>query len=872
MPPAARVQIVDHVIHATRADRPRWQRYGLALGLTAAAVGVGLLLHPALGMIVPFIFLPAVVLASWFGGLGPGLLTTALTAGAAAILFDHNGGGLTLDWPHDVGRGATFLLTAGVISVLSEVLHEARRQQEQGLRRVERMAELQVQLDDVAIALAEALRVRQVAEIAVVQGCALLGAYAGTLAVLDESSGRLRTIYSVGYPPEVPEERVIELHSDEPLAEAVRCLTPVVVESRRASDERYPHLAPVRELTGTEAVTALPLVVQGRVLGGFGFSFREPRQFKRTDLPLLQALAYQSALALESARRYEREQEARRRAEASGERHRFVAGANACLAGSMEYKANLREVARLAVPAFAEGCLVHLRNPDGGLGLLAAFHADEHRVAALAELGARQGDGNVKGLWRAFHTGEPELLADAEPQWLARAQGPGERALVEELDLHSSLSVPVRARERSLGAFTFLTSRRGHPLADEDLALALDLAGRAAAAIDNALLFEEAQRLNRVKDEFLALLSHELRTPLGSILVWLELLRAEAIEEGAGRAVDMVHRSARQLAELIDQLLDVSRIVAGKLSVEKQTTHLLAVVEGVVEAAGPVAQAKGVRLLASLERTLEPLWADPNRLRQALSNLVLNAIKFTPQDGEVEVSLQRVGGLARIEVRDTGAGIARDLLPFIFERFRQGDTHSTRSHGGLGLGLTIAQYIADQHEGRISADSEGAGRGAVFTFDLPLRPPPTRGIAAPTVRADAAEPRSLCALRVLLVDDHDDTLRGLTLGLSASGAEVTPVSSASDALAALPQVRPHVLVSDLAMPDKDGYALISEIRRLTPEAGGQVPAVAVSAYASYDDRLRALRAGYHEHVAKPVEIAHLVATIARLASDAGVAR
>ncbi len=869
MPPAARAQIVDHVIHATRADRPRWQRYGLALGLTAVAAGLGLLVHPALSMIVPFIFLPAVVLASWFGGLGPGLLTTVLTAAAAVTLFDHTGGGLTLDWPNDLGRGATFLLTAGVISVLSEVLHEARRQQEQGLRRVERMAELQVQLDDVAIALAEALRVRQVAEIAVVQGCALLGAYAGTLAVLDEVSGRLRTIYSVGYPPEVPEERVIELHSDEPLAEAVRGLTPVVVESRRASDERYPHLAPVRELTGTEAVTALPLVVQGRVLGGFGFSFREPRQFKRTDLPLLQALAYQSALALESARRYEREQEARRRAEASGERHRFVAGANACLAASMEYKANLREVARLAVPAFAEGCLVHLRNPDGGLSLLAAFHADEPRSAALAELGGRQGDGDADGLWRAFHTGEPELLADAEPQWLARAQGPAERALVEELELQSSLSVPLRARERSLGSFTFLTSRQGHhPLADEDQVLALDLAGRAAAAIDNALLFEEAQRLNRVKDEFLALLSHELRTPLGSILVWLELLRAEEIDEGADRAVGMVHRSARQLGELIDQLLDVSRIVAGKLSVEKQTTYLPAVVDGVLEAAGPVAQAKGVRLQSSLDRALDPLWADPNRLRQALSNLVLNAIKFTPQDGEVSVSLTRVGAIARIEVRDTGAGIARDLLPFIFERFRQGDTHSTRSHGGLGLGLTIAQYIADQHEGRISADSEGPGRGAVFTLDLPLRLPPSRDLAVPAVRGEAAEPRSLCTLRVLLVDDHDDTLRGLTLGLSASGAEVTPVSSARDALEALPQVRPHVLVSDLAMPDKDGYALISEIRRLTPEAGGQVPAVAVSAYASYDDRLRALRAGYHEHMAKPVEIANLVATIARLAASA----
>jgi signal transduction histidine kinase/CheY-like chemotaxis protein len=485
----------------------------------------------------------------------------------------------------------------------------------------------------------------------------------------------------------------------------------------------------------------------------------------------------------------------------------------------------------------------------------------------LLELGGRQTEGYDEGWWHAFHTRQPELLSEAEPAWLLRARSTAERALVEELNLQSSLSLPLLARERSLGAITFITSRQGHLLNEEDLVLALDLAGRAAAAVDNAVLFEEAQRLNRVKDEFLALLSHELRTPLGSILVWLELLRAERLEEDATRAVDMVHRSARQLAELIDQLLDVSRIVAGKLSIEKQITHLTPVVQGVVDAAGPVAKAKGIRLESDLANELDPLWADPNRLRQALSNLVFNAIKFTPNGGEVAVGLTRAGAAARIEVRDTGVGIARDLLPFIFERFRQGDTHSTRSHGGLGLGLTIAQYIAEQHEGRITADSGGAGQGAVFAFDLPLRPVPTRSVVVRPLRGEAPAPRSLQALRVLLVDDHDDTLRGLALSLSASGAEVTPVSSAREALQALPRVRPHVVVSDLAMPELDGYDLISEIRQLSADAGGEVPAVAVSAYASYDDRMRALRAGYQEHVPKPVEIAHLVATIARLAGE-----
>jgi CheY-like chemotaxis protein len=278
-----------------------------------------------------------------------------------------------------------------------------------------------------------------------------------------------------------------------------------------------------------------------------------------------------------------------------------------------------------------------------------------------------------------------------------------------------------------------------------------------------------------------------------------------------------------------------------------------------------VAEAKRVRLEAGVDRGLERIWADPNRLRQALTNLVLNAVKFTPAGGEVGVRLQRVGVLARIEVRDTGVGIARDLLPFIFEPFRQGDTHSTRAHGGLGLGLALAQHVAEQHGGRIHAASAGPGQGSVFTIDLPRCPPPAP-VADPAADGRLAPPRSLVSLRVLLVDDHEETLQGLALGLSANGAEVVPVSSAREAIAQFPRLRPHVLVSDLAMPEQDGYSLISEIRGLAAEAGGRIPAVAVSAYASPDDRQRALRAGYHEHVAKPVEIAQLVNTIARLAS------
>ncbi|HEX6737407.1 MAG TPA: hybrid sensor histidine kinase/response regulator, partial [Vicinamibacteria bacterium] len=306
-----------------------------------------------------------------------------------------------------------------------------------------------------------------------------------------------------------------------------------------------------------------------------------------------------------------------------------------------------------------------------------------------------------------------------------------------------------------------------------------------------------------------------------------------------------------------------SRTVAGKLSIEKQPVELAALVEGVVAGARPAAEAKGLTLESEIERAFPRLWADPNRVRQALQNLVSNAIKFTPSGGRVQVKLEHAGSVARVQVRDTGAGIARDVLPFVFERFRLGDTRSTRAQGGLGLGLPIAQYIVEQHEGTLRALSEGPGMGSLFILDLPLREPPGLPAMGP---AGLLEQAPLGSLRVLLVDDHRETLHGLALGLKASGAEVTPVSSVREALLALPQVRPHVVVSDLAMPEQDGYALIDHIRRLPADAGGLVPAVAVSASAGPADRLRALRAGYQEHVAKPVELGRLVATIERLTS------
>jgi CheY-like chemotaxis protein len=345
------------------------------------------------------------------------------------------------------------------------------------------------------------------------------------------------------------------------------------------------------------------------------------------------------------------------------------------------------------------------------------------------------------------------------------------------------------------------------------------------------------------------------------VLLWTDLLASESLGAGAARAADMIGRSTRSLAQLIEELLDVSRIVAGKLAIDPHPTMLRELLEQVVEAARPAAASKGVSLQSTLRGTFPLLWADSNRLRQVFDNVIQNAVKFTPAGGEIAVSLEHVDERARVRVRDTGVGMRPELLPVIFERFRQGDSSSTRVQGGLGLGLTIAQHIVELHEGRISAWSEGEGRGSTFTIELPVRTPPPTAARLPS---GADRERPLYACRVLLVDDHEDTLRGIGVALRCAGAEVHCAGSARDGLAALESFGPHVIVSDLAMPELDGFGLIRAVRARSREEGGEVPAVAVSALASREDRQRALEAGFQEHLAKPVDVPQLVETLCRL--------
>jgi signal transduction histidine kinase len=405
----------------------------------------------------------------------------------------------------------------------------------------------------------------------------------------------------------------------------------------------------------------------------------------------------------------------------SDRRDRVLGEARTVLFSSVDCEANLAQVARLAIPALADGCVIHLLDGDGRMRLLTALHADADRLAPLQTLHRREAGGmpSEEGPWNVLRSGEPELLPDAGTHYLARSRDPGERQLLERVDLGSSLSAPMLFQQRLLGAITLLTSRYGRRLTERDLALVQHLAQYAAGAAAHARLFRESERLSRVNDELLTAFAHNLRNPLGSVHIWLELLRSERLGPGGVRALSMIDRSIRHLNDLVSQLVDVSRIMSGRLKLDKQSADLPELFEAVLKAAEPAAREKRLHLEAEIDRSIEWLWADSRRLRQALENLLSNAIKFTPAGGSVTVRLERRESRARIEVRDTGIGIPRDVLPAVLEGFRDGGSFHS------GLGLAIARHIAELHDGRIGADSDGEGRGSVFTIELPVDAPPT---------------------------------------------------------------------------------------------------------------------------------------------------
>ncbi|MEH2407348.1 hybrid sensor histidine kinase/response regulator [Nostoc sp.] len=384
---------------------------------------------------------------------------------------------------------------------------------------------------------------------------------------------------------------------------------------------------------------------------------------------------------------------------------------------------------------------------------------------------------------------------------------------------------------------------------------------------------QEAEAANRMKDEFLAVLSHELRTPLTSMLGWSKILRSKKLDEKAtSRALEAIERNATSQMQLIEDILDVSRIIRGQLRLNVSAVNLISVMEAALEAVRPLAEPKDIKLNTVLDTSVGSVYGDPARLQQVVWNLLTNAIKFTPKGGRVEVNLSVVCGegqqtthkYAQIQVIDTGIGISSEFLPKVFERFRQADSTTTRSHNGLGLGLAIVRHLVELHKGTIFAESLGTGEGATFTVRLPLLQDNrvSRENREETSSLVASMP--LTGLRVLVVDDEADTRNFLSFMFEEYGAIATAVASVDEALAVVEQAKPDILISDIGMSEQDGYTLIRKLRSLEPEKGGGIPAIALTAYTREEDRLETLRAGFQQHLSKPIDPTKLIAMVANV--------
>ncbi len=499
-------------------------------------------------------------------------------------------------------------------------------------------------------------------------------------------------------------------------------------------------------------------------------------------------------------------------------------------------------------------------------GVLADCHEVADADAALAALQSQVFDCVLLD-YRLPKTDGLELLKRIQASGITTPvialTGQGDEQLAVEM---------MRAGASDYLAKQSLSADRLHRSLRHAIAMAQVEADRRQALERERIAREEAQAANRAKDEFLATLSHELRTPLNAILGWARLLAAGGLDETKiARAVSTIERNALAQAKLIEDLLDISRVETGKMELDLAPLELTAFTDGLVESFRPHASGTGLSLTYECRAAVCLVRADAARLEQILGNLIANAIKFTPAGGAVTVSLEVAGGTAIFRVRDTGLGLDPAFLPHAFERFRQANTGPTRQHGGLGLGLAIVQHLTRMHGGDVGVHSDGLNRGAEFTVSLPVLTGDEEE-ATGTARPVSGPALSLAGIRVMAVDDEVDALGLMEALLAARGAQVMTARSVAEALATLERDAPDVVVSDIAMPGADGYSLIAAIRRSSSAAVRDVPVVAVTAYATAADRLRALHQGFDAHVTKPIDTGHLVALVGALASRRGAPR
>jgi PAS domain S-box-containing protein len=582
---------------------------------------------------------------------------------------------------------------------------------------------------------------------------------------------------------------------------------------------------------------AMPVVSRsGSVIGGLFFGHSKPGIFTEESEAILTALAAQAGVAMDNVRLYDELQK-------ELEQQRLT---QAALSDSEALSRSvLNSTGDCVMVMTLDGSIVYM-NPPG----LAA-----NDIGTFEEVEGRK--------WSEFWPPESrdavaQAVRDAAGGVTSRFNGccPTVKGVPKWWDV---IVTPVYNEREKVERLT-ATSR---DITDQRKASEALLAAKA-----------EVERQSRIKDEFLATLSHELRTPLQSVVGWTEVLRGGPQDEAEWQqGLDVIARNAHAQTRIIEDMLDMSRILAGKVRLDVQRVSLDTVLETAIESVRPAADAKGIRLNSVLDSHAQPIIGDPNRLQQVFWNLLTNAIKFTPRDGRVHVTLERVNSHLEVSVSDTGLGIAPEFLPYVFDRFRQADASTTRRHGGLGLGLAIVKHLTELHGGTVRAKSAGAGMGSTFIVVLPVallkldaaeehrRPPemvPSEPMRIPTV--------DLSGVSIVAVDDEEDARALLQKILSRSGAKVRTAGSAREAMELIRQRAPDILISDVGMPGEDGYSLIRAVRSLSPAEGGRIPALALSAYTRKEDRIRSLSAGFQMHLSKPAEPVELLAVVMSLAN------
>jgi K+-sensing histidine kinase KdpD/ActR/RegA family two-component response regulator len=868
-----------------------WRAYLFAASVTLVSLLAGMALHPWFNVRGFLFFVPGIVFVARWGGFGPGLFATVLGAASVARWLMRPAVGTNILNRDDIGSILIFIVVGAIISGLCESLRRALVEARAARRRAEQVLARQTLLADAIRVLAASLQTegsfRRLTEIVVpsmADACAIHA--------LDED-GTVRLVAVKHRDPALQEiawafsmrpanasrgwGRVLHHGVPDLMSE----ITDDIRRNAVADEENRARL----EQLGLTSQMSVPLVARGRTLGALTLALGPGnRRFGAKDLAFASEVAAIAAIAIDNASLYERAirherflAEAVRESETARGHADFLAGVGRIVSASLDYEPTVEAAVEAAVPRLADYSSLLLVGDAGELRQVASSHVDPGKARMLAEIGRRY---VARPHWPnspaslVVKTGRTLLVQPIDLDELrgtiASAGGAADRLfaeVAETLAPHSYLGVPLRGRDGVAGVISFVMSDSNRTFSPADIRLAEEFASRVAAAVENARLFRVAQESNRVKEEFLSTLSHELRTPLNAVLGWSRMLAAGQVAgPAAQRAAEGIFRNAKLQLRLVEDILDVARGLAGKLHLDFTPVDAVSIVEGSIASALASASSRGVTIVKHLPPSPVVVPADEGRLRQIVDNLVLNAIKFTPPGGRIDVQLTHTPGIAKLVVCDNGIGIPADFLPHVFERFRQADASSTRTHGGLGLGLSIVRQLVQLHAGTVVAESEGKDCGATFTVRLPaVLSAEEAPSSQETIERETAP--LLTGLPILIVDDDRDHLEVASAVLTAHGAAVTTATSATEAEEELARHQFRLLIVDLSMPVNDGFSLI---RRLRSESDvyRETPAVALSADVSEMARRRAHAAGFTVHVAKPFDSTELVELAHALTTDA----